>query len=213
MNIVFGGQDILLHHSGIALVNGATAIASDLHLEKGSHFAKRGHFLPPYDSEMTLHTLLTFCATNAVSRLILLGDYFHDPAAYQRMPASAKEMLSNLLRYNPILIEGNHDGGLVPDGFMAVTEYVLDNIYYTHEATPQDRIEISGHFHPKVDIIYKGARISRRCFIEDGRKMILPAIGSYTGGLKIQSPAIKNIFEHPTRIYALGKNKTYAFMD
>ena len=34
-----------------------TLIVSDLHFEKGSNFAMRGVFLPPYDTRASLHRL------------------------------------------------------------------------------------------------------------------------------------------------------------
>ena len=43
--------------------------------------------------------------------------------------------------------------------------------------------EISGHYHPKATLLARGRRISRRCFLTDGRRAILPAFGAYTGGL------------------------------
>ena len=38
-----------------------TAIVSDLHLEKGSSYAKYGQYIPPYDSLETLINLETAC--------------------------------------------------------------------------------------------------------------------------------------------------------
>jgi len=46
--------------------------------------------------------------------------------------------------------------------------------------------EISGHYHPKARL--RGVR--RPAFVTDGRRLILPAFGTYTGGLDVTDPAI-----------------------
>ncbi|MBX2856154.1 MAG: metallophosphoesterase [Rhodobacteraceae bacterium] len=49
--------------------------------------------------------------------------------------------------------------------------------------TIENEGEISGHYHPKATLVAQGRRLSRRCFLTDGRRAILPAFGAYTGGL------------------------------
>ena len=61
------------------------AIISDLHLEKGSSFGPSGQFLPPYDSEETLTKLLNTIKKHNITKVILLGDTFHDKNALSRM--------------------------------------------------------------------------------------------------------------------------------
>ena len=58
------------------------AIISDLHLEKGSSFGPSGQFLPPYDSEETLTKLLSTINKYNITKVILLGDTFHDKNAF-----------------------------------------------------------------------------------------------------------------------------------
>jgi uncharacterized protein len=84
-------------------------------------------------------------------------------------------------------------------------------VIFRHEALEDDKgFEISGHFHPKAEIEYKGARISKRCFVEDGRRMILPAFGSYTGGLSVTDSAIASFFPDGFRIHALGNARVFS---
>ena len=54
------------------------------------------------------------------------------------------------------------------------------------------------HYHPKLRLQVRGRRVSRRCFVASGAKLILPAFGALTGGLdaghkeilrKVGSPA------------------------
>src|SRR5262245_57489671 len=55
---------------------GVLAVA-DLHLEKGSSFARRGVLLPPYDTAATLGRLARAMTRYAPRVVIALGDSFH----------------------------------------------------------------------------------------------------------------------------------------
>ena len=67
----------------------------------------------------------------------------------------------------------------------------MDGLLLRHEADPAEaRPELSGHFHPKLRIMHRGRRLSRRCFVGSERKIILPAFGSLTGGLDAGHPEI-----------------------
>lgn len=210
MKISFGHHEFILHHSGVLFwPSEGLLVVSDLHLEKASHFAKRGYFLPPYDSHETLVRLYKVCADLEPRQILLLGDCFHDPGGHDRLPSSERGLFEQLKIYDPIWIQGNHDGDCAPPGFAAYANYERADIVFRHEAGPDDAFEISGHFHPKVEVEHKGAVISRRCFVEDGRKLILPSFGSYTGGLSVAAPPINGIFKKSPRVYALGKNRLY----
>ena len=54
------------------------AIVSDLHLEKGSSYAKYGQYIPPYDSLETLIKLEKILSNYVIKKIIFLGDTFHD---------------------------------------------------------------------------------------------------------------------------------------
>ncbi len=209
MKIKFGGQDIILHHSGMAFLPGGIAIVSDLHLEKGSHFAGRGYFLPPYDSHATLVKMLKIFHEQRVRQVIVLGDCFHDEEGFSRLDPPARELFDALRRFDPIWIKGNHDGEFVPPGFTAFDIFEHAGITFRHEAAPGAENEMSGHFHPKAQITHKGGQFERPCFIEDGRKFILPAFGAYTGGLAVSDPAIRKLFQSP-RIHVLGAAKIFS---
>lgn len=184
------------------------AIVSDLHLEKGSHYARRGFFLPPHDTHETLERLHASLADLNARNILVLGDTFHDDHGYNRLSLQDRALFETLIEFNPIWIIGNHDGNFVPSGFTAHKSFLLDGIIFNHEAQPETSFEISGHYHPKIEIIHKKGRVSRRCFVEDGVRIILPAFGAYTGGLSITDKSFTQIINNP-RIYALGE-KIYA---
>ena len=65
-----------------------TLVVADLHLEKGSAFAARGQFLPPYDTRATLGRLEALVSKHRPKRVICLGDSFHDGGAGERLAAA-----------------------------------------------------------------------------------------------------------------------------
>jgi uncharacterized protein len=168
-------------------------LVADLHLEKASWFARLGQFLPPYDSHATLSELATVVDRTSATRLYCLGDSFHDRFGCDRLPANARELLSQLTELlDWTWIVGNHDPGFADHcGGTLVDEIEIAGIVLRHEAVRDDaRPEMSGHYHPKLRLNLKGRRVSRRCFVISHTKMILPAFGSLTGGLDAHHPEI-----------------------
>jgi uncharacterized protein len=168
-------------------------LVADLHLEKASWFARLGQFLPPYDSQATLSALAAVVERSGATRLYCLGDSFHDRFGCDRLPASARQMLTTLTsRLDWTWIVGNHDPGFADHcGGRIADEVEVAGIIFRHEADRgEPRPEISGHFHPKLRLHLKGRHVSRRCFVKAPNKIIMPAFGSLTGGLDAHHPEI-----------------------
>ncbi len=166
-------------------------LVADLHLEKGSFFAKHGQMLPPYDSRETLERIADAIRLTGARRVFCLGDNFHDAGGATRLEPHAAGMLDALTRASDwVWIAGNHDQGHVPCG-TAVTELAVGGLVLRHEAMPGERrAELSGHFHPRLRVNARGRMISRPCWAASERKLILPAFGTLTGGLDVSDPAI-----------------------
>ena len=168
-------------------------LVADLHLEKASWFARLGQFLPPYDSHATLSALAGEVEHTGATRLYCLGDSFHDAFGCERLPQSARELLTSLTsKLDWTWIVGNHDPGFADHcGGCIADEVELGGIILRHEAIRDERRpEISGHFHPKLRVHLRGRHVSRRCFVTSGTKIIMPAFGSLTGGLDAHHPEI-----------------------
>jgi len=168
-------------------------LVADLHLEKASWFARLGQFLPPYDSHATLTALAATVEQTGATRLFCLGDSFHDRFGCDRLPANARELLTDLTsRLDWTWIVGNHDPGFADHcGGRLAEEIEIAGIVLRHEADRADpRPEMSGHYHPKLRLQLKGRRVSRRCFVVSASKVIFPAFGSLTGGLDAHHPEI-----------------------
>ena len=190
----FSGHDLVALPQGALYWPARRALlVADLHFEKASWFAKLGQMLPPYDSIATLTELAALQAATGAAEIWCLGDSFHDSAGSGRLPARALEMLRALTAATRFLwITGNHDALLARTlGGTVIDEAEVDGLVLRHEADPREtRPELSGHFHPKLRVRVRGRLVSRRCFIETGNKLILPAFGSLTGGLDAGHPEI-----------------------
>ena len=188
------------------------AIVSDLHLEKGSSFGVVGQFLPPHDSEETLTKLLNTVNKHNITKLILLGDTFHDKNALSRMSERVLILFEKLIKkYEVIFVLGNHEIKMQSENIKFVKEYVLDEIHFVHQESPKFIYQISGHYHPVATIRTGSKKITGKCFIQQKYNLILPSFGVYTGGLNIKNSIFKEIFKKEPNVYFLGKRSVYKF--
>lgn len=187
-------------------------VVSDLHLEKGSSFAQRGVLLPPFDTAATLARLRAVIARHDPKTVISLGDSFHDPEAHERLSPVNRETLTALqARRDWIWISGNHDPALPRDfGGVVADDVAIGPITFRHEPTGATG-EIAGHLHPKARVATRGRSVERRCFASDGARAIMPAFGSYTGGLSIRDMAFAAIFQTLAfTAHVLGDRRVHA---
>jgi DNA ligase-associated metallophosphoesterase len=186
-------------------------VVSDLHLEKGSAAAVRGRHVPPYDSRATLDRLGLLLRRYRPARVVALGDTFHDGDGLTRMGRAEH---ATLLRYAAdsefVWVTGNHDPVPVDLPGHAATEWHEDGIAFRHDGGTS-LPELCGHCHPKASIETRGQWITRPCFVTDGRRMMLPAFGAYTGGLDVRDRAISRLFPRGMRVFLLGRERLYSF--
>lgn len=193
-------------------------VVADLHLEKGSAYAARRVFLPPYDTTATLARLAEVIDRLAPRRVIALGDSFHDTGGASRLLPHDILALSALQRGRDWLwIAGNHDPA--PPRELAgdhAAELAIGSIRFRHEpseaaSSREDTTsEIAGHMHPAAIVGGRGAAVRRRCFLADASRCILPAFGAYAGGLNILDPAFHRLFGSAERhAHVLGHSAVY----
>jgi uncharacterized protein len=210
--IRFNGVDLLAEAEG-ALVwpEERLLIVADLHLEKGSSFARRGVMLPPYDTRATLERLARVAGRHGARRILCLGDSFHDDGGPARLDAVDAARLAALAGSTELIwVAGNHDpappaelGGRVVEG-----EFRLGPLAFRHIAEPLFAAgEISGHYHPKASIDVRGRRLSGRCFVLDERRLMLPAFGAYAGGLDVFEPALRALFPGDFAVHLLARER------
>jgi DNA ligase-associated metallophosphoesterase len=212
--IHLAGERLMLDPAG-ALHWPATGMlcVSDLHLEKGSSYARKGMLLPPWDTHATLDRLTLLLRRYQPRIVVALGDSFHDAEAASRLPAGEIARLNAMTQaHRFIWVQGNHDpappAGLGGDH---VAEFATARLVFRHNAITGAIGEISGHYHPKATVPARGGSVSRPCFIADAKRIMLPAFGAYAGGLDVRDPAIMRLFPHGARVFLLGKERLFSF--
>lgn len=212
----FAGQEWLLT-KGRALYwpRERALLVADLHLEKGSFFARHGQMVPPYDSRETLERVALAIRETGARRVITLGDNFHDSDGSTRLEPHACGMLDALTKtVDWVWITGNHDPHMEARcGGTLTEELEIGGVVLRHRAKPgETRPELSGHFHPRLQLTVHRRSIRRACAVvstsegPDGTvsgRMILPAFGAYTGGMNAADPAILEALQPAERIDAM----------
>jgi uncharacterized protein len=189
-------------------------VVADLHLEKGSAFAARGVLLPPYDTAATLARLARLIERYAPRLVIALGDSFHDGGGPARMDDIGRVALKALQRGRDwVWIAGNHDPEPAANiGGRFAEVLALGALTFRHQPMPQPGDgEVAGHLHPTARIARRGRAVSRRCFVSDGKRLVMPAFGAYAGGLNVRDRAIASLFGASSfTAHMLGTGRLYA---
>lgn len=165
---------------------------SDLHLGKSQRMARRaGALLPPYEVVETLAKLHADLEKYDAKTVVCLGDSFDDMAAGFALDAGARAQLAQLQAGRRwVWIEGNHDAGPLDLGGAYCHEYTQGGAVFRHIAQPDlvgNTLEISGHYHPK-------ARLAGQflpAFWAGGGRLIMPAYGAYTGGMRAEGAPVR----------------------
>lgn len=187
-----------------------TLIVSDLHLEKGAAFARKGQMLPPYDTRVTLARLAALIARLKPAFVVSLGDSFHDahgPALISDEDAEALLALTRACDWLWVL--GNHDPALPAWlGGSRAESVAVETLTLRHEPIPGAAPgEIAGHLHPCAKIFGRGRSVRRRCFATDGQRLVMPAFGAFTGGLNLCDEAFAPLFPHGALALAMSKDR------
>jgi uncharacterized protein len=212
--ISLGGRPFVADGSGaLWCAPTGTLVVSDLHLEKGSAFARRGVLLPPYDTAETLRLLAEAIARLQPRRVISLGDSFHDCDALARMDSGHRDALGQLQRGRHWLwITGNHDeglAGLLPGDHATALEE--GGVRFVHVPGGEAGLaEIAGHLHPCVRVRSRIGSQRRRAFVFDSRRLVMPAFGAFAGGLNVRDRAFGPLFAAGFSVLAVSRGRTYA---
>ena len=209
----FAGETLVALPSGALHWPAADLLCvSDLHLCKAERLARRGgEMLPPYETRDTLGRLEADIRATGAGSVICLGDSFDDPQAAEAMAEDERLWLARLQAGRRwIWIEGNHDPGGLGFGGSYLSELAEGPLKFRHIAQADaERGEISGHYHPKARISARGTTVTRACFMADQARLILPAYGTYTGGMNWTDPVLRRLFGQRAQAFLTGQ-KVYA---
>ncbi len=213
--IMLAGSAVSLDPAGaVWIASQRMLIVADLHLEKGSSYARRQIFLPPYDTDATLAALSLLITRRNPACVICLGDSFHDLNASDRLTPGARASIHQMQHGRDwIWVSGNHDpetpkclGG---DSADAVQVCGLSFCHEPDIEAPGEG-EVAGHLHPSARIRQRGRSVRRRAFVTDGRRLIMPAFGALTGGLNVLDPAFADLFGKPVRAFMMASERLFA---
>ncbi|MBR9765682.1 MAG: ligase-associated DNA damage response endonuclease PdeM [Rhodobacteraceae bacterium] len=176
---------------------------SDLHLGKAERMARRALSpLPPYETQDTLARLEEALELTGAETVVCLGDSFDDDAAARALPPKDRLWITTLQAGRRwIWIEGNHDPGPVDLGGEHLSELALGPLTFRHIAETAARGEVSGHYHPKAGLRGRW----RPAFLYDAARLILPAFGTYTGGLRSDARELRALMAPDARAVLTGE--------
>jgi DNA ligase-associated metallophosphoesterase len=192
----FAGESLALLPSGALFWQAQRLLAvSDLHLGRAERFARNaGALLPPYETRDTLARLEADIEATGAARVVCLGDSFDDSAGPGGLDETARSWITRLMAGRDwVWIEGNHDPGPTGLGGSHLAELILPPLTFRHIAESGAEAEISGHYHPKARLSAGGRSHARPCLLYDSAKVILPAYGTYTGGLRSDDAALAGL--------------------
>ena len=183
--IEFGGEQLELHPWGALFwERESLMLLSDLHLGKVTHFRKYGAAVPRGAIQQNFRKLNGLLEYFRPGRDCFLGDLFH---SHMNREWGFFESWLGGCGTRIELVLGNHD-------IISPVKYerlgvrcfeTLEQSPFTlthHPPDPPDGYTISGHIHPAVRLEGPGRqRMRLPCFYVNGRQMVLPAFGTFTG--------------------------------
>ncbi|MFK7941421.1 MAG: ligase-associated DNA damage response endonuclease PdeM [Paracoccaceae bacterium] len=207
-----GGIELTALPSGALWIAAERLLAvSDLHLGKSERLARiGGALLPPYEVLETLDRLEAEISRLAPRVLVLLGDSFDDSAAVISLGNEVADRINRLSAGRHLIwIAGNHDPGPTELPGTHLGMYRSGPLTFRHIAkTGAVPGEVSGHYHPKARLRIRGQFISRPCFLADRTRVILPAFGTYTGGLDMTHPDVAKLLGPDAVVLMTGRRVT-----
>lgn len=180
---------------------------SDLHFGKALRPARSGGVsLPPYETRDTLERLSDDLEATDARVVICLGDSFDTAEDADLMEDGDRLWLTQMQAGRFwVWIAGNHDPEPVNLGGTHMRELPLHPITFRHIADAEETGEVSGHFHPKAVVRTRARTISRPAFLADSNRIILPAYGTYTGGLRSEDSAFSHLMRPEAVAVLTGK--------
>ena len=204
----------LLPEKGVYWGQHHTLFVADTHFGKEATF--RYHHIPVPDGSTTgtLRAITKMVEQTRAESLVILGDMLH---AKSSLSEQTRKQLQQFRQQYPELkiklVLGNHDRpvGALPASWkveVVPAGEFADGLAIGHEPDnmPNDAtLMLCGHLHPAVRLISVVDQTNRLpCFWWHKRRLVLPAIGSFTGCSTIQPKQTDGVW-----VVAEGKVMAY----
>jgi len=208
------GKQLIAHNSGALYWPGQHALlVADLHLDNASSRARGRNSLPPRDTRRTLVRLAEVIDRYEPARVIALGDSVPAKGAAARMAAEDLEILRILQEDREwIWLTGNHDPEIAQQfGGRACGDIEISGIALRHQsASGSVTHEIGARMHPAARLSMYGYCIRRACFVGNGRRLVMPAFGTFAGGVNVLDDAFRPLFGNGgMAVWMLGQEGLY----
>lgn len=180
-------------------------IVADTHFGKSSLFNRHGLAVPAGTDDLDRRRLTRLLTTSGSRRLIVLGDFLHEPIDVTSEDAQQLELWSRTLKGVQIqVIAGNHDRGN-RQGWRGSIDWI-DGVYveppfcFVHDSQKamscgENAFSLSGHVHPVIKLRglrKRAARAAAFWLRADG--LVLPSFGVFTGGQLINPSRAEQVF-------------------
>jgi DNA ligase-associated metallophosphoesterase len=212
--IALAGASVELRPSGALFWPDRSLLCvGELHLGRAERIAREADDpLPSLETTDTLDRLEAEIVALAPRLVVCLGASFDDLAdasgLWEQVPIRIGRMAAGR-RW--IWIAGNHDPGPVELPGSHLAELRLGLLNFRHIALPRlapGGGEVSAHYHPNARNTGRGARITRRCFLADAQRVILPAFGTHAGGVDASDPVFDALLIAKAKAFLLGTGVT-----
>jgi len=194
---------ILLAPGGVYDTTTETLLVADTHFGKDATFRHHSIPVPAGSNASTIRKIQSMISKHTVSRLIILGDMFHDRTS---LATETRDRLDQFFakhqNIDSFLVPGNHDTGInaLPKHWnirVIETGSYLDGITLSHypitseipgpsipennDSSDHIHTNLCGHLHPAIRIGSAIDQVKLPCFLFRDGNLILPAIGDFTG--------------------------------
>ena len=145
-------------------------LISEIHLGKAEYFQQNGIPLTNNSDENNFARIKKIVKEYTPDKLIILGDLFHSKYSIDKNLQKKVEDLPELLKTTVELILGNHDVGCDFKNIKIFDIRKTKNITFSHEPVNLEKnkkLNICGHYHPKIHLKNNGDKLSFRCFAID----------------------------------------------
>lgn len=205
LSIECGGESLwLLAERAILWPARATLLVADWHIGKASVFGRHGLAVPEGDLQRDLDRLGRLIAGCGARRLVVLGDLMHaPPAAGDHWPAVLGDWLARHAALEFVVVAGNHDRVTLASVSAALASRVtwfpdahVDGPFvYRHEPAADPRgFVLAGHLHPMRRLRLGNDSIRAPAFWFRDDHAVLPAFGSFLGGVNIRPSGGDRVF-------------------
>lgn len=187
-----GERFVALAERGLYWPRHKALMVADLHWGKDSTF--RAHGIPVSNRHLAdeLKRLVTLCNAVDAQALWVLGDLIHARSGLDAPTLAQIDRVLPDLPSNRMLVEGNHDRGLLDHaqawGFACVEEpFEVDGFELAHHPGVGARPRFCGHLHPTYQLKQGFERLRLPCFYATGDLFLLPAFTGFSNG-PVQTP-------------------------